>query len=145
MALGLNYEGKSLERVSQSIPSYLKLMWVSMAIMQIWNNSWKDKSTTREWVVTQSQNYWNWRERSTSHFHLSLYYERFSHDICIFKGTKPFLMDDKATETDCAIFGMLSKLFWISSASPFEQWLQDILLDRRCLVISLNILYKADL
>ena len=48
--------------------------------------------------------------------------------IWICKGTKPFLMGDKATEADCAVFGMLSQLLWNSPGSPFEQLLQGILL-----------------
>ena len=40
-----------------------------------------------------------------------------------FKGTKQFLMGDKAIEADCAVFGILSQLLWNCPGSPFEQLL----------------------
>ena len=34
------------------------------------------------------------------------------------------MMGDKATEVDCAMFGILSQCLWNTPGSPFEQLLQ---------------------
>ena len=38
-------------------------------------------------------------------------------------GNKPFLMGDKPTEVDCAIFGQLMAFVWLMPNSPFEELL----------------------
>ena len=43
--------------------------------------------------------------------------------ISVHLGEKPFFTGDKATEVDCAMFGMLAQLLWNCPGSPFEQLL----------------------
>merc|ERR1712071_89950 len=38
-----------------------------------------------------------------------------------FLGVKPYFMGDKATEVDCAMFGILAEVVWNSPQSPFEE------------------------
>jgi hypothetical protein len=48
------------------------------------------------------------------------------------KGTKQFLMGDKAIEENCAVFGILSQLLWNCPGSPFECFLSIYLNDLPC-------------
>lgn len=42
--------------------------------------------------------------------------------LCL--GEKPFLMGDKPTEVDCALFGFLAQVVWNSAGSPYLQMLE---------------------
>lgn len=45
--------------------------------------------------------------------------------ISAYLGEKDFLMGDKPTEVDCAIFGFLCQLMWASAGSPYVRMLEN--------------------
>lgn len=44
--------------------------------------------------------------------------------LSVYLGEKPFLMGDKPTEVDCALFGFLAQVVWNSAGSPYLQMLE---------------------
>lgn len=44
--------------------------------------------------------------------------------LSTYLGSKPFFMGQKATEVDCAVFGMLAQILWNSPDSPYKHLLE---------------------